>query len=151
MALLFAAIFFMVSCSSSKNSTDLKASTGNLAGTWVISDIAIDVPSGFKVTDVFDQAPYQDFKGSTWQLIRNGNGSFTMPNGTKEEIYWSINKKGDTPQFQFKKLLGEKARKVTEGYLLDLENISSDGFIAKSPVDIGNGQTGYITYTFSKQ
>lgn len=146
----FAAIFFISSCSSTKNATDLKATNGNLAGTWTVSNIAVDVPADFHVTNVFDEAPYEDFKGSTWNLVRNGKGSFSLTNGTKEDIYWTIYGKGNDAQFQFKKLNGEKARNVDEGYRLQLQNISSNSFTAKSPVDLGNGKTGYITYTFSK-
>lgn len=148
--LIATATFFMASCSSSKNATDLKATNGNLAGKWAISNISVDVPPDFKVTDVFDEAPYKDFKGSTWDLIRNGKGSFTLTNGTKEDIYWSIYGKGGNAQFQFKKLKGMKPRNVADGYRLQLQNISGGSFIAKSPVDLGNGKTGYITYTFTK-
>lgn len=142
--------FFLASCSSSKNATDLKATNAHLAGKWTISNISVDIPAGFKVTDVFDQAPYKDFQGSTWDLIRNGKGSFTLTNGTKEDIYWSIYGKGNDAQFQFKKLKGMKPKNVADGYRLQLQNISSNSFIAKSPVDLGNGNTGYITYTFTK-
>jgi len=149
-SLFITAIFFLVSCSSSKNATDLKATNGHLAGKWTVSNIAVDVPAGFKVTNVFDEAPYPDFQGSTWDLIRNGKGSFTLTNGKKEDIYWSIYGKGDNAQLQFKKLNGAKARNVEEGYRLQLQNISSNSFIARSPIDLGNGKTGYITYTFTK-
>ncbi len=149
--LFFAAItFIMASCSSSKNATNLSATNGHLAGKWTISNISVDVPSNFKVTDVFDEAPYNDFKGSTWDLIRNGKGSFMLTNGTKEDIYWSIYGKGDNAQFQFKKLKGMKPKNVEDGYRLQLQNISSNSFIAKSPIDLGDGKTGYITYTFTK-
>ena len=147
---LFATILFITSCSSTKNATDLKATNGNLAGTWTVSDITVDVPADFQVTNVFDEAPYSDFKGSTWDLVRNGKGSFTLTNGTKEDIYWSTKGSGENAQFQFKKLNGEKARNVDEGYTLQIQNITSNSFVAKSPVDLGNGNTGYITYTFTK-
>ena len=149
--LLSTATFFMAGCSSTKNATGLKATTGNLAGRWTVSDITIDVPSNFNVTDVFDQAPYEDFKGSSWELIRNGKGSFTLTNGAREDIYWSIYGKGADAQFQFKKLNGSKARNVEDGYRLQLQNISDNSFMAKSLVDAGNNNTGYITYTFTKQ
>ena len=147
---LFATILFITSCSSTKNATDLKATNGNLAGNWTVSDITVDVPADFQVTNVFDEAPYSDFKGSTWDLVRNGKGSFTLTNGTKEDIYWSTKGSGENAQFQFKKLNGEKARNVDEGYTLQIQNITSNSFVAKSPVDLGNGNTGYITYTFTK-
>lgn len=143
-------LLFLVSCSSSKNSTDLKMSTGNLSGVWKVSDITVDLPNGFKVSDVFDEAPYQDFMNSEWDLKRNGKGSYTLSNGTKRDIYWSIYGKGADAQFQFKQLYGEKARNVDEGYRMNVENVSSDSFIAKTPIDIGDGGTGYIKYTFTK-
>lgn len=149
-SVIILAIFFITSCSSTKNATDLKAKTGNLDGTWTITNISTDVPSTFKVTDVFDAAPYQDFQGSTWNLVRNGKGSFTLINGTKEDIYWSLNGKGENAEFQFKKLNGMKAKNVDDGYRLQLQNIASNSFVAKSPIDLGDGNTGYITYTFTK-
>lgn len=150
-SILFLAIAFLItSCSSSKSASGLKATTGNLKGTWTVSNISTDLPDTLKVTEVFDEAPYQDFTGSTWNLTRNGKGSFTLSNGTKEDIYWSIYGNGDNAQLQFKKLNGMKPKNVDEGYRLQLMNISSNGFIARSPVDLDNGKTGYITYTFSK-
>lgn len=146
-----AASTFISSCSSSKNATNISATTSHLAGKWTISNIAVDVPSGFQVTNVFDEAPYADFNGSTWDLTRNGNGSFTLTNGTKENIYWSIYGKGDNAQFQFKKLNGQKARNVGEGYRLALGPISSNTFTAKSVINTGTDSTGSITYTFTKQ
>jgi hypothetical protein len=142
---------FIISCSSLKNATNLTPTNSHLAGKWTISNIAVDVPSGFQVTNVFDEAPYADFKGSTWDLIRNGNGSFTLSNGRKENIYWSIFGKGDNAQFQFKKLNGQKARNVEEGYRLALGPISSNSFTAKSTINTSTDSTGSITYTFTKQ
>ena len=140
----------ITSCSSSKNNTDLKPTSSHLAGIWTISNIVVDVPSDFQVTDVFDEAPFSNFKGSTWDLVRNGKGSFTLTNGTKEDIYWSIYGKGDNARFQFKKLKGMEPKSVEDGYSLQLGAISSNSFIAKSTVDLGNDSTGYITYTFTK-
>ncbi|MEO6188928.1 MAG: hypothetical protein ABIO82_05345 [Ginsengibacter sp.] len=144
------AAYLMTGCSSSKNAAGLKATTGNLHGTWTITNITTDLPDTLKVTEVFDEAPYRDFTGSIWELERNGKGSFKLVNGTNEEIYWSIHGKGDNAQFQFKKLNGMKAKNVEDGYRLDLMNISSNGFVARTPIDIGNGKMAYITYTFGK-
>jgi hypothetical protein len=148
---VIAAITFFSNCSSTKNATNLTPTNTHLAGKWTVSDIAVNVPAGFQVTNVFDEAPYTDFKGSTWDLIRNGNGSFTLANGTKENIYWSIFGKGDNAQLQFKKLNGQKARNVEEGYRLSLGPISSNTFTAKSIINTGTDSTGSIIYTFTKQ
>lgn len=149
--ILLLSAFIITSCSTSKNGTNLKPTNSNLAGKWTISNIAVNVPEGFKVTNVFDEAPYSDFQGSTWDLVRNGNGSFTLQNGKKENIYWSIYGKGNNAQFQFKKLNGEKARNVEDGYRLQLGPISSNSFTATSSVNTVADSTGTITYTFTKQ
>lgn len=148
--LLPAMVAAFIGCSSTKNVSDLKASRSNLSGTWTVSGISVDLPENFKISNVFDEAPYQDFEGSTWELIRNGKGFFSLTNGTKEEIYWSVYNEGDNPQFQFKKLNGEKARNVDDGYRLQIQNISSTSFVARTAIETGNGETGYITYTFTK-
>ncbi|MEO8720822.1 MAG: hypothetical protein ABI297_05925 [Ginsengibacter sp.] len=149
--LIFAATCFTVGCSSSKNATNLKPTTGHLAGNWIISNIDVDVPSDFMVTNVFDEAPYKDFQNSSWDLIRNGKGNFALANGTKEEIYWSIYGKGNDAQFQFKKLNGKKAKNVDDGYRLKLDSISNNRFKAISTIDVGKGNTGAITYTFIRK
>lgn len=147
--LIVALLFF--SCSSSKNATNLEPTRSHLAGNWAITNIDVDFPENFKVSSVFDEAPYKDFEGSTWNLIRNGNGSFTLSNGTKENIYWSVYGKGDNAELQFKKLNGMKPRNVETGYRLMLGPISRDSFTAKSIVNAGTDSTGNITYTFTKK
>lgn len=142
---------FLFGCSTSKNATSLKPTRSHLSGTWTISDIAVDLPDGYKVTNAFDEGPYSDFKGSTWDLIRNGNGSFTLSNGTKENIYWGIYGSGDNSQFEFKKLNGMKPKNVESGYRLKLGQISDSSFTATSIVNTGNNSTGSITYTFTKK
>lgn len=152
--LFIASIFisiFIISCSTSKNATNLKPNRNHLSGTWTISDINVDLPSGFKITTVFDEAPYDDFKGSTWSLIKNGNGSFTLNNGTKENIYWGVDGKGDNAQFEFKKLNGMKPQNVDNGFRLGLGPISNNSFIATSMINPGSDSTGTITYTFTKK
>lgn len=149
--LLVGFAIFATSCSSSKNATDLKATTGNLKGEWKITNIDVNLPAGFNVTNVFDEAPYSDFKNSNWELIRNGKGSFTLSSGTKQNIYWSVYNENAIPQFQFKKLDGEKPRNVAEGYRLTLQNISANSFTAISEVPLAEGKTGSITYTFTRK
>ncbi|MEO6134699.1 MAG: hypothetical protein ABIP35_06070 [Ginsengibacter sp.] len=144
-------VILAASCSSSKSGTALKANNGNLSGTWTITNILTNLPPNISITDVFDEAPFDAFKGSTWELVRNGKGSFTLTNGTKQDIYWSIYGKDPNAEFQFKKLKGEKARNVDAGYRLQLQSISANEFVARSPIDIGEGKTGYITYTFTKK
>lgn len=152
LSLLLLLGLLLVNCSSTKGiDGNLPATHGNLKGTWTVSDIQIDLPAGFNVTKVFNTAPYEDFRGSTWELIRNGKGSFTLSNGTKEEIYWTITGDKSAPQFQFKILDGEKARNVEEGYRLAIQGLNENSFKAMSSVQFAEGKTGAITYTFTRK
>ena len=148
--LLFTLIAFIIAaCSTSKN-TQVKITPGTFAGNWIISDIKLDMPADFKVNNVFDEAPYQDFMGSRWNLIRNGKGSFTLNNGTKQDIYWSIYNQDNERMFQFKKLEDDdKAKNVREGYRLQVQQIGDTNFVLRSPLNLSEGKTGYISYTFS--
>lgn len=143
--------FLLFSCSTSKNATNLKPNRNHLSGTWTISDINVNAPSGYKITTVFDEAPYNDFKGSSWNLIKNGNGSFSLNNGSRENIYWGVDGKGNNAQFSFKKLNGMKPGNVKSGYKLDLGPITSNSFTATSTINVGTDSTGTITYTFTKK
>lgn len=144
-------IMVFVGCSSTKNTTGLSATRGNLKGTWVVKDIKVNVPAGYSISTVFDEAPYADFEGSVWNLIRNGKGSFTLTNGTSEAINWSIYKKSDVAELQFKKLEDHKARKVDAGYRLRINEINKDSFSAASVMDVGEGKTATVSYSFDRQ
>lgn len=140
-------LFSFIGCASSRD----VATTRNLTGKWKITDIRVDIPADYRVINVFDEAPYQDFKESTWDLVRNGNGSFNLANGKSESIYWSINGKGSDAVFQFKKLHGEKAKNVTEGYRLSIASVSENQFTLVSPVLLDDGTSRNITYIFTRQ
>ncbi len=141
--------FMFMACSTSKNA-QVKINPGTFAGNWVISNIKLDMPSDYKVNDVFDEAPYQDFIGSKWNLIRNGKGSFTLSKGTKQDIYWSLYNQENEKMFQFKKLeVSDKAKNVKDGYRLQVQQVSDTNLILRSPIELSDGKTGYINYSFS--
>lgn len=120
-------------------------------GTWTLSNIDYSGITEGAVQTVFDQAPPHDFVGSTWDLTNSGNGSYTLANGTAQNIYWSVNG-GDAlgPIFQFKKInKGESASKVPTGYQLIISNNSGTSMTLKSLVYIGS-KNGFVIYTFNK-
>lgn len=143
-------VLLFAGCSSSKNAAGTKISPGKLAGEWTLTDISVEMPSEYKVTDLFDEASPQDFENSVWDLKRNGKGSYTLANGTSRQIHWSIQGKGENAQFQFKKLMGEKARDVEEGYRMDIDFLDDNTFVTKASVGAGSGNPGHITYVFTK-
>jgi hypothetical protein len=140
-------------CSSSKNAVTGagNVSRGKFTGTWTINNVSYDGIVQQSVQNVFDQAPPQDFVGSTWKLTNSGNGIYTLQNGTSQTIFWSVNNNAGSNQlFQFKKLFeGDKAQKVTEGYQLVVAANDGNSMTLKSPVTVGS-KTAYIIYSFTK-
>jgi hypothetical protein len=140
-------------CSSSKNAVTgaSNVSRGKFTGSWTINNISYDGILQQAVQNVFDQAPPQDFVGSTWKLTNSGNGIYTLQNGTSQTIFWSVNNNAGSNQlFQFKKLYqGEKAQKVSQGYQLVVAGNDGNSMTLKSPIAVGN-KTAYIIYSFIK-
>ncbi len=140
-------------CSSSKNiqGSTTNYNTGTFSGKWTVSNINVDIPADYKISNVFDEAPYQDFKGSRWELNRNGKGSFTLNNGSQQEIFWSLYNQGNEKMFQFKKLEDkDMAKNVNDGYRLQVLQTGDTAFVLRSNLNIGSAKQGYITYNFSK-
>lgn len=140
-------------CSSSKNAVTgaSNVSRGKFTGTWTISSVSYEGIVQQAVQNMFDQAPPQDFVGSTWKLTNSGNGTYTLKNGTAQTIFWSVNNNAGSNQlFQFKKLYeGDKAQKVTDGYQLVVSSNDGTSMTLKSPVALGD-KTAYVVYTFAK-
>ena len=68
--------------------------------------------------------------------------AFTSP------IVWSVTKEG---QFVLKVLnAGEKAKKVRDGYVLSLSNLTETSFQLVDKINVG-GQTKDVIYQFQKQ
>jgi hypothetical protein len=152
--LLFAALAFVISACSTPQGTVASTPTaprGKFTGTWTVTGITYDGLVEGAVQNVFDQSAPSTFRGSTWQLTNSGNGIYTLPNGTSQTIFWSVNNgDGNGQIFQFKKIYqGDKAKNVTAGYQLYV--VSNDGnyMTLKSPVALGS-KTAYIVYEFSK-
>lgn len=149
---IFSAVFFVTACSSSKKNTELKAERSTLKGNWEITNVEVNLPSGYKVTEAFGTAPYEDFKNSQWNLIQNGKGSFSLTDGTTQKIYWSWTKGGLEGQLTFKKLEdGQKPKDVLSGYVLDLYDLTKNSFQAVANVEVEPTKTGTITYTFERR
>ncbi len=153
MLILFAALF--TACSPSKVSSP-DGGNVNLKGTWTVSNIDLDgvSKSGFKVT-VFDDAPYTCYIGSTWNLVPNGNGTYTVPSsgtgctGGDRKIYWSVQTIGGVKYFQFKNIGSNKPNRVAEGYRLEMKSLTANSMLLQSAVPF-EGKTVFINYTFTR-
>lgn len=125
------------------------ASRARFVGNWTLTNVNYEGLVAGSVQTVFDQGAPEDFNGSTWNLTNSGNGKYTLANGTSQTIFWSYNNTNGQV-FQFKKLYqGDSARKVQEGYQLEVAAIDDNYMTLKSPVSLGN-KTAYVVYSFSK-
>ena len=143
-------MFACKSTSVTSTNTDRKAQVG-MKGNWTISSVTYPGSQYIKVNS-FDLADSQCFVGSTWKFVSNnnkGNMALTKANcmSFSSPITWFVNKDG---QFILKVLnAGEKARKVRDGYVLNLSNQTESSFqlIDKGVVE---GKTIDVVYQFQK-
>lgn len=123
-----------------------------MKGNWIINSVTYPSSEYIKVNS-FGLADSKCFEGSTWKFISNNNkgemaltggatcGSFSSP------ITWFVNKEG---QFVLKILnAGEKAKKVRDGYVLNVRNQTPSSFELVDKINIG-GKVSDVVYQFQK-
>lgn len=144
---LFLSLFVMALASC--GSLDTKSQTG-LKGNWTITSVTYPGSDYIKVTS-FDIADSKCLEGSSWNFVPNNNKgtmsiskancpSFTSP------IVWTVTKEG---AFTLKITNGEKAKRVSEGYFLQMRNQTENSFQLIDNVNVG-GKNVEVTYQFSK-
>lgn len=122
-----------------------------LKGNWVLTNVTYPGSDYIKVNS-FDLADSKCFIGSTWSFISNNNKgtmALTAPSctGFSSPIVWSINNQG---MFILKILdAGEKAKKVRDGYLLKVGNVTESTFQLIDNINVG-GQVKDVTYQFQR-
>jgi Lipocalin-like domain len=123
-----------------------------LKGNWVISSVSYPGSEYIKVTS-FDIADSKCLEGSSWNFISSNNkGSLTLNSMVagcptfSSPIVWTVTKEG---QFTLKITDGQKAKRVTEGYVLTMQNQTESSFQLVDNVEVG-GKTVAVTYNFSK-
>ncbi len=143
-----------IACKSS-NALKQGNQTIRLSGNWTIDKVDYSgTAARLKVTS-FDDVTASCFEGSTWNLVQNGNGSYTINStqagctGGARTIFWSVQVENGNNYFQFKNIGANKAKTVTDGYRLEITASSATEFSLRSPVQF-EGQTIYINYHFTK-
>jgi hypothetical protein len=122
-----------------------------LKGGWEIT--SVDYDKNFRIKPFDEGADIQCFVGSHWNLVPNNwTGSYTLnasdscPNVVTPIRFEVVN--GN--QFQFKKIMeGSKAKSVTEGYTLTLQNQTTDQFSLIDNI-YSDGQNVRIVYNFQR-
>jgi len=150
--LISALSLLILSCksnSATNTKLDNKTQVG-MKGTWTITSVTYPSSNVIKVTS-FDLADSKCFIGSTWKFISNNNkGNFALnsPNCTaySTPITWFINKEG---QFVMKILDETKAKKVKDGYVLNVANLTDNSFQLIDHVDVVGKMTD-VVYQFNR-
>ncbi|KAB1154304.1 putative periplasmic lipoprotein [Flavobacterium luteum] len=151
--LLLSISVFLCGCKS-KSVTNTKVDNKTervIKGNWSIT--AVNYPSSEYIkVNSFDIADSKCFVGSTWKFISNNNkGSMALTNAScltfTSDITWFINKEG---QFVMKVLsAGEKAKRVRDGYVLNVANVTETSFQLVDKINVGGKMTEVI-YQFQK-
>lgn len=143
-------LLFILGCKT-QQATQLDNKTESMIkGNWTITAVIFSGSDYFKVTS-FELADSNCFVGSTWKFVSNNNKgemkliaeecpSFASP------ITWFINKEGN---FVMKILNNEKAKKVNEGYILKVANLTENSFELIDKINVA-GQWKDLTYQFEK-
>ncbi len=148
---VFAVLLY--SCkSTSVTNTKLDNKTERLIkGNYVVS--SVDYPgSEYIKVNAFQLADSQCFVGSTWKFVSNNNkGEMALTKSGcpafSSPITWFINKDG---QFVLKVLdAGEKAKKVRDGYILNVANATESSFQLLDKIDVGGKMTD-VVYQFTR-
>lgn len=121
-----------------------------LKGNWTINAVAYPGSDYIKVTS-FDIADSKCFVGSTWKFISNNNkGEMALNSsnctGFSSLITWYINKDG---QFVMKIINETKSKKVLEGYVLTVTNLTENSFHLVDKVNVG-GKMIDVVYQFQR-
>lgn len=144
---------FVLGCKSkSATNTRLDSKTQvAMKGNWTISSVTYPGSDVIKVTS-FDLADSKCFIGSSWKFISNNNkGSLVMNSANctaySTPITWFINKEG---QFVLKVLDESKAKKIKEGYVLGVSNLTENSFQLVDKINVG-GKLTDVVYQFQRQ
>ena len=152
--LLSTLALFFVSCKSkSVTNTAVDNKTERMMkGDWVISSVTYPGSEYIKVQS-FNLADSQCFEGSNWKLISNNNkGEMALTKtdciSFNSPISWFVNKEG---QFVLKVLnAGEKAKKVRDGYILNVAKQTENSFQLIDKINVGGKMTD-VVYQFEKR
>lgn len=151
--LIGAMSLMMFACKTSSvtnNKLDYKSEVA-LKGNWVISSVSYPGSEYIKVNS-FEIADSKCFEGSAWKFVSNNNkGTMELTSAYcsafSSPITWFINKEG---QFVLKVLdAGEKAKRVREGYVLYVANITESSFQLIDKINVGNKPTD-VVYQFQR-
>ena len=156
----FLAIFLLsiivTSCKSTSTVTSTKLDNKKevmLKGDWTITSVDYTGKEYFNVNS-FNIGDSKCLIGSHWNFISNNNkGQMSLNNPStnclefSSPITWYVNKED---KFVLKIINNHKAKDVSDGYILDLRDITESSFILVDKINVA-GSVKDITYTFQRK
>jgi hypothetical protein len=148
---VFTVLFFACKSKSATNTRLDSKTQVAMKGNWTITSVTYPGSDVIKVTS-FDLADSKCFVGSNWKFISNNNkGNFALNSASctaySTPITWFINKDG---QFVLKVLDESKSKKIKEGYVLGVANITDNSFQLVDNINVG-GKSTNVVYQFQRQ
>ena len=151
--ILISAMAVLILSCKSKSATDTKLDSKTqvaMKGNWTVTSVTYPNSNVIKVNS-FELADSQCFVGSKWKFVSNnnkGNLSLNSPKCTSYStpITWFVNK---DKQFILKILDESKARKVKDGYVLKVANVTDNSFQLIDQIDVAGKATDVI-YQFNR-
>ncbi|MFT5752996.1 MAG: hypothetical protein ACI924_000201 [Flavobacterium sp.] len=121
-----------------------------IKGDWTVTKVSFPGSDYIKVTS-FDLADSKCLVGSTWKFVSNNNkGTMTLNDAScisfSSPITWYINQEGN---FVMKIINDYKAKKVSQGYILRVANVTETSFELVDKINVG-GSMKEVTYQFQK-
>jgi hypothetical protein len=151
--IMISIVSLMIFACKSKSATSTKLDNKievAFKGNWTIASVNYPGSDVIKVNS-FDLADSKCFIGSTWKFVSNNNkGNFALNSSSctaySTPITWFINKEG---QFVMKILNDTKARKLKEGYVLQVANITGNSFQLIDKINVA-GKITDVVYQFTR-
>ncbi len=151
---LFFIILLISSCSTSKQARSYRKTVD---GNWQLQTIVSEGITGQVKTQVFNEADFNCFVGSSWHFNSNNSlGTYTLSKNAgecvslKRDIRWSIYEPKDQPKlFQFKRL-DSKLKEVDgndAGFRFTIMKIEDNSMQLKSEIYFDGKQAAFI-YNF---
>jgi hypothetical protein len=121
-----------------------------IKGNYMLTSVSYPGSDYIKISS-FDIADSKCFIGSKWKFVSNNNkGDFALDNPSCTSfvsgITWYINKDG---MFVMKVLNETKSKRVKEGYILKVQNLTESSFELVDRGDVG-GKSIDIVYQFQR-
>lgn len=153
---LLATVLILSSCATSKQARNYSS---NINGNWTLQNVSTEGITGKIKAQVFNEAAYSCFNGSSWKFNNDNNlGSYTInSNGSDcaaitRLIRWSIHEPTGAPKsLQFKRL-DDKKNEIDEnkgGFRLIIVDINKTSMVLKYEMSF-EGKPAAFVYNFAR-